>query len=261
MDVLVKTDEVKVPEKQILRFRQREELQQEIEDINTALNPDNTFKMRSGSDVAEASSRLRRLKKQLVEYGPAEVSGAVKDKLVKRSKEIEGDVLQGMPTAEEMRKNPAGMVGRHMRWEKANKKKILEWKNIQQLLEPDSNDPDLSNFERLRPSGEMDKFRGDAQINGHMTYSNIPDWAWKEIFKHGPDSALEQAKRVALEQNAKSEAVPQPDSTKIDKRKLPRTEEQKRILAERLATARATKAEVKDPVSPREGESVPFEGA
>ena len=43
----------------------------------------------------------------------------------------------------------------------------------------------------------------------------------------------------------------------------PRTEEQKQALRDRLALARAKKDAAKsgDPVSPQEGESVPFEGA
>lgn len=249
METIVKESVAVVPQKPLLRYHQREELKQEIEDIDAALNPHNPFKMRSGSDVAEASSRMRRLKKQMQDFSPPEVGGSIKDKLYKRSQELEEQIVQGMPSAEEMRKNPAGMVGRHMRWEKKNKKSILEWKNIQQMLEPDSNDPDLSNFERIRPSGEMDRFRGDAQINGYMTYGRIPQENWDQVFQGAkPNSALEQVKKVAAE-------------AKIDKRTLPRTEEQKRVLAERLALARAKQAETKDPVIPQEGDSVPFEGA
>lgn len=249
MEVLVKENEVTIPKKHVLRHHQREEIQQEISQIDEALSPSNPFKMRSGTDVVEAGNRGGRLKKQLSEYSPPQISGAAKDKLVKRLKEIEDKVLPGMPTQEEMRKNPAGMVGKHMRFEKAFKKEILEWKNGQVMLEPDSNDPDLANFERLRPSGEVDRFRGNAQINGHMSFGNIPQEVWDLIFQYAPNSALAQAKKVEAEE------------AKIDKRTLPRTEEQKRILAERLASARAAKAEVKDPVSPQEGESVPFEGA
>jgi len=202
MDVIVKEPaEVKIPKNPLLRHHQREELQQEVSDIDNSLNPQNPFKMRGGADVADAHQRMRRLKKQLADYSPPEVSGAVKDKLMKRSKELEDTITAGMPTAEEMRKNPAGMVGRHMKWEAKNKKSIMEWKNIQQMLEPDSNDPDLSNFERLRPSGEMDRFRGDAQINGLMSYGNIPREQWDAVFKGaGPNSALEQVKKVGSEQ-------------------------------------------------------------
>jgi hypothetical protein len=146
-----------------------------------------------------------------------------------------------------------------MKWERANKRRILEWKNIQILKEPDTAYKYLENFERLRPQGEMDRFRGDAQINGHMSYGNIPEWVWERIFEKVPNSALEQVKKVEAE--LKSEQV-QPKVDKVDKRTLPRSEEQKRALVERLASARAAKKDKAiDPVSPQEGESVPFEGA
>lgn len=258
MNVVVKEHEVTVPAKPLLRYHQREEIQAEIDDIDNSLNLSNPFRHRVGPDVAQASSRAKRLKKQLSEYGPPELSGGAKDKLAKRAKEIEEKVLPNMPTHEEMRKNPAGMVGKHMRWEKKFKKDVLEWKNIQLMLEPDSNDPDIANFERLRPSGEMDRLRTDAQIQGHMTYGSIPPQVWERIFPEKPNSALEQVKKVAAEQQGMATQTEE----KIDKRKLPRTEEQKRVLAERLAMARAAQKKDDEPVSPPiEGESVPFEGA
>lgn len=258
MDILVKDNEVQVPEKPLLRYRQREEIKAEVDQIDEALNPNNPYShlRKSSVDVAEAAARGRRLKKQLVDYSPpSSLPGAAKDKLYKQSKELEEKILQGMPSHEEMRKNPAGMVDRHMKWEAENKKNILKWKNLQILLEPDSSAKDLANFERLRPQGEMDRFRGDAQINGHMTYGNIPEWVWAEIFKNKPNSALEQVKKVEAE-------VAQP-AAKVDKRTLPKTEEQKQALRDRLALARAKQSAAKsgDPVSPQEGESVPFEGA
>jgi hypothetical protein len=35
-----------------------------------------------------------------------------------------------MPSQEEMRKAPPGAVDKHMGWEKRNKPKIAEWKNL-----------------------------------------------------------------------------------------------------------------------------------
>lgn len=255
MDVLVKESEAQIPEKPLLRYNQRENLQREVEEIADQVNPANPFKHRAGPDVTNAMSRMRGLKKQLEVYSPPSVDGRIKDKIAARAKQLQEEITQGMPTQEEMRKNPAGMVDRHMKWEKKNKKKILEWKNTQILLEPDSSDKDLANFERFRPEGQMDRFRGDAQINGHMSYGNIPEWVWERIFDKTPNSALEQVKKVEAEVKA--------NEAKEDKRKQPRTEEQKQALRDRLALARAKKDAAKsgDPVSPQEGESVPFEGA
>ena len=135
MDVLVKdSTDVTVPEKPLLRYRQREEIQAEVEDIEGSLNPSNPFKHRSGPDIIEARNRARRLKEQMKNYGPPVLTGGAKDKIAKRAKELEEKILNGMPSHEEMRKNPAGMVGRHMRHERTFKKDILEWKNIQIML-------------------------------------------------------------------------------------------------------------------------------
>jgi hypothetical protein len=251
-NVVVKEDEVTIPKEPLLRYNQREELKAEVESLDLALHPMNPFRHKNSIDAQAASSRARILKKQLTENSPKELPGGAKDKIAKRCKEIEEKIVNGMPTQEEMRKNPAGMVDRWIKWEKAFKKEVLEWKNGQIMLEPDSSDKDLANFERLRPEGQMDRFRGDAQINGHMSYGNIPEWVWERIFQSTPNSALEQVKKVEAEIK---------ETEKIDKRTLPRTEEQKRILTERLASARAAKGGMNDPVSPSEGESVPFEGA
>lgn len=259
MDVLVKDTEVKVPEKPLLSYRQRDEMKAELAEIDTALDPSNPYShLRKNSiDVEQAVSRARRLKKQLDTESPSlNLSGAAKDQLKKRSDALQEKILQGMPTHEEMRKNPAGMVDRHMKWEAGNKRRILEWKNIQKMLEPDSSDKDLSNFERFRPQGEMDRFRGDAQINGQMSYGNIPEWVWERIFDKAPNSALEQVRKVEQEVKA-AEA----SSAKVDGRKRARTEEEKRAFAERMTLARASKQGQSDPLSPQEGESVPFEGA
>lgn len=251
--VIVKGSEVSVPETPLLRYHQREDLKHEIDGINDSLNPHNksSYLRYDSQDAGDAVGRARRLQKQLDTYSPQETDGATRDKLAKRAAVLEEQISVGMPTAEEMRKNPAGMVGRHMRWEKANKKKILEWKNIQIALDPTSNDPDLANFERLRPSGELDRFRSNAQISGHMTYGNIPQTNWDRVFPIAPESPLVQAK--------KREA----SEVKVDKRKRQRTEEEKKALRAALATARARKAAKQsgEPLSPQEGESVPFEGA
>ena len=253
MEVLVKDNEVVIPKEPLLRHHQREEMKEEIAHIDNSLHPSNQFRIKNTSDSAAAASRGRGLKKQLDQYSPpSDLPGSVKDKIAKRAKQLEEKILVGMPTQEEMRKNPAGMVDRHIKWEKENKAHILEWKNAQILLQPDSSDQDLANFERLRPAGEMDQFRAGAQITGHMGYYNVPQELWDMVFKgKGPDSALAQVQRVEAEHT----------EAKVDKRTLPRTEEQKRELVARLASARANQAKAKDPVSPQEGESVPFEGA
>lgn len=222
MDIAVKGSEVAVPEKQLLRYHQREELKGEIESMESMLPS-----LKTPTDRGEVSKRLKRLQQSLVAQSPTELPGELKDKLYQESRAIETDLQSGMLSQEEMRKNPAGAVGQHMRWERANKKKILRWKNIQQMLDPSSDDPDLSNFERFRPVGAIDRLRTDAQISGHMSYGNVPQARWDLAFEgKGPtNSALQQAQRVQEEKKKTHIYTP----------------EQKEILKQRLAMAREKK--------------------
>lgn len=252
MDVIVKDTKVEVPTTPLLRHHQREELKSEVESIDYQLDPSNAFRLKAQADVTEVRNRARRLSKQLQDQSPHDISGQLKDALTRESKAIEDRVLPGMPTQEEMRKNPAGMVGRHMRWEKQHKQDILRWKNIQIMREPDSDDPDLANFERMRPSGTLDRLRTDAQIGGAMNFRSVPLENWNQVFQPPMNTALEQTKRVPEE----------------DKKRKPMTEEQKQVLRNNLALARAKKAELDKAKAsdgerhqPVEGESVTYQEA
>lgn len=250
METIVKGSEVEVPKAQLLRFNQREEIKQEIDAMKGMLP-----KLTGDTDRGQVISRLKRQEKTLQDLTPMTPKGPAENKLYARIKQLEEQFVPGMLSKEEMRKNPAGAVGAHMRWERANKKKIMEWKNLKMMQDPSSDDPDIANIEILRPTGVENRFRGDAQINGHMTYQNIDQEKWDMAFEgKGPEN-------TALKQVQKVEAAAKVD--KVDKRTLPRTEEQKQALRDRLALARAKQATKQegDPVSPQEGESVPFEGA
>lgn len=155
-------------------------------------------------DKGNVRQRLRSLTKQYEEQAPRPITdGATKDALAKESKQLLDQILPGMLSREEMRKNPAGSVDLHMRWERTNKKKIVRLKKILTVLNADSSDPhtwdrDAANLERFRPQGPQDRLRTDAQIGGHMTFGNVPDEKWEAAFgkTHPENSALNQAKRV-----------------------------------------------------------------
>lgn len=226
MDIVTPNSTVEVPKHQLLRHHQREELHGEIETMESMMP-----NLKTPTDRGEVSKRLKRLKQTLETQSPRELSGEAKDRLYRESKELEASITQGMLSQEEMRKNPAGSVGQHMRWERHNKSSILRWKNIQQMLEPSSDDPDLSNFERFRPNGTTGRVRLDAQIPGKMSYLNVPQENWDMAFQGaGPtNSALQQAKRVS------EQVQTQPVETK---RKRFMSEEAKLQARESLARAR-----------------------
>lgn len=102
-------------------------------------------------EKGEVSRALRRLSRQLEAQTPKPFTGTELDKAAHREAELREQILRGMPSQEEMRKAPAGAVGKHMEWEKRNKPLLAEWKNLRLRLNVGTSDPDVANFERYRP--------------------------------------------------------------------------------------------------------------
>lgn len=203
----------------LLKQPQIQELQEEKEQITQTLSPSNPFRNKISKPNLLAA-RARAIDKTLEEYAPEPLTGSEKDLLMKKEQQLREQWLQGMPTEEEMRKNPAGMADYHRKWEKHNKPAILQWKNVRRQQEPDSDDPDLANIERYRPSGIMDRTIVNAQISGAMNYRSVPTEKWDQAFegKKPTNTALEQAKKVKREM----------------------TEQQKQTLRDNLARGRET---------------------
>lgn len=172
----------------LLRFGQREQIKHEIAQAEDSL------KLAKTDDANIIRSNKRKAERMLKEGSPEPLTGAEKDKLAVLEKKMADRIRIGMPTDETMRKNPVGAVDESSRWEKANKKLIRMWKNVRIQLNPESDERDLANVERLRPRGQFDRMRTDAQIAGHMSYGNIPEELWP--FMPPTNTALEQAKRA-----------------------------------------------------------------
>lgn len=188
-------------------------------------------------DKGAVRQRIGSLKRQYESQAPQPITdGQTKDRLVAESNRLLEKILPGMLSQEEMRKNPAGSVDKHLRWERANKKDIVRWKKLQCVINADGDDPytwdrDAANLERYRPQGAQDRFRSDAQITGKMTYGAIPEEKWEAAFgtTAPANSALNQAKRVA-------ETAPKPDIMTAPR--PPMSEERKRSIAENLKRGR-----------------------
>lgn len=172
----------------LLRYGQREQIKHEISQAEDSLKHAKT------DDANVIRSNKRKAERMLKEGSPEPLTGAEKDKLATLEKKLADRIRVGMPTDETMRKNPVGAVDQSSRWEKSNKKIIRMWKNIRIQLNPESDERDLANVERLRPTGQMDRMRTDAQIAGYMSYGNIPEDLWP--FLPPTNTALEQAKRA-----------------------------------------------------------------
>lgn len=172
----------------LLRYNQREQIQGEISQAEDMLKSAKT------DDANIIRSNMHKAKRMLEAGSPEPLTAKEKDTLSALEKKLAARIRVNMPTDEAMRKNPVGAVDHSVRWEKANKPLIRMWKNVRIQLNPDSSERDLANVERLRPSGQMDRMRLDAQIPGIMSYGNIPEELWP--FLPPTNTALEQVKRA-----------------------------------------------------------------
>lgn len=121
------------------------------------------------TEKGEVQRQIKRLDESLAKQTPKGFEGKDKDKAVALEAELRGKILDGMLSQEEMRKNPPGAVDRHIAWEKRNKQNMLLWKNLQLRLNVGSDDRDVANFERFRPTQSNMNMDG-AQISGKKYY-------------------------------------------------------------------------------------------
>lgn len=139
----------------------------------------------TGVDRGLASKAYRNVQKQLDTQAAKQLTGEKKDRVAKLAAEVMNDVIRPalLPT-EEMRRNPAGSVGKFLRQENspAIQDSIQQWKRAQLALESDNADPDLANVERFRPTvhtpGQAATFMAGAQIPGQfaMTPQAKENW-------------------------------------------------------------------------------------
>ena len=129
----------------LLRPEQQKEMHEERDSLVAKMNNPHI------QDKASVSRQLRNLETQLESQTPVPYRGQDLDTAVSRESQLREEILNGMPSQEEMRKSPPGAVGKHIAWEKANKEKLLKWKEIRLRLNTGSSDPDIANFERFRP--------------------------------------------------------------------------------------------------------------
>ena len=150
--------------KPLLRPEQVETAREEIKTLENKLSNKHI------EDKGEVQRQLRRAKRDFetqVPVGP--LTGEEEGRMVARSRELLEQIKMGMPSQEEMRKAPPGAVDKHRAWEKRNKPKILEWKNLMLRLTAGSGEREVANLERHRPtvsSLSMD----NAQIPGKQIY-------------------------------------------------------------------------------------------
>lgn len=91
-------------------------------------------------DQAALQRQINRIDTVIAEREPPKLRGVQKDDLAKEAQKIEEELMDGMPTREEMRfpaRNP-GAVRKHMNWLNRNNPKIERYRYIQRLINPDA---------------------------------------------------------------------------------------------------------------------------
>lgn len=133
-----------------LRFHQRKEHQREIEDVDRVLNDPVERKNLSNPGALRQQNEIR--KRTFRSQVPPPLTASQRDKLERVNREALASAKEGMLSTEELRHKPTGASDRLRAYEKAKKPHILIWKRSQILLHPESDDRDLCNLEKFRPS-------------------------------------------------------------------------------------------------------------
>ena len=151
-------------------------------------------------DRGAARNQIRRIDRELENQTPKAYEGPEKDAAIRRSEELESQFTTGMPTQAEMRRNPAGAVDKHRKWEARNKRGILEYKNIALRLHAGDDSPDkladasdIANIERLRPVGGSQELNMDnEQIPGRVQIGPVPGAGPAVVFSEEETALLEK---------------------------------------------------------------------
>ena len=229
-------------------------------------------------DRGKMTRQLRSLNTQIETQMPRPYAAGEVDSAVARETELLSEITTGMPTQAEMRRNPAGARDKHRAWEKRNKVKILEWRNIRlrRRASGASDDPDdardICNIEVHRPAGGPGELNmHNEQISGQEYYlppagsppAVVMSEAESEILKalnpelHARMALLDEAQRTEV--LAVLRNVPSSPPGKVDSVVPPSVTAQaddKRRAASRSSAAEAAPAKRrgrrKNPMSPEE---------
>lgn len=216
-------EQQQVAASQLLRPNQQVELQAEVERLESAL-ADPKARL---EDRGAAQRQLKKSKRMLEQFTPKPYTAEQIDVAVRREKELREKLTAGMLTQEEMRRAPAGAVGRHIAWEKKHKRDISEWKELRLRIHHDSQDPDIANLEQFRPSGSgslnMDTARIPQKTQyhfpDHIEAKNLADDETRARWKAELEAHLKAIEVFEAQKNADKPSVKASKSRKKEENK------------------------------------------
>lgn len=153
--------------KPLLRPAQVERTKEEISTLKKQLESPHI------EDKGAVATRLRRVMASFDAQAPRPPESVDEEgRMVARRDQLQAEFRQGMLSHAEMRQAPDGAVTAHMEWEKNNKKKIQEWRNLQYRLNP--GDTECGKIERFRPKTSTLNL-DSAVIPGRQFYFGPPN--------------------------------------------------------------------------------------
>ena len=203
--------------KSLFRPHQVEQTKEEIKRLENTLNAPPHIAAQI-QDRGEMTRQLRSLRRDLETQAPKPYLGDL-DSAIKRADQLREEITQGMPTEAEMRRNPVGATDKNRKWSNRNKRKVLEWKNIQLRLHAGGHldeledSKDVANFERHRPEGASHELNMHGeQIPGATQFGPAPGAGLATVFSDEDKAALEKidpeiANSLALMNNEQRASV------------------------------------------------------
>ena len=182
----------KVATPELMRPAQVHEVTEEIGRIERTMSGSHRGAIQ---DPGAMQKQVRNLKKNLDERAPKPYEAAEIDNQVQRADILREKISEGMLSQIEMRRNPVGAVDRHIKWERANKGRIKEYKHIMLRLNAGTDERDVANIEKFRPAGYVGGYSADAQIPGNFAMSPQAKANWP-LGDPKCDTAAAQAARA-----------------------------------------------------------------
>lgn len=184
----------------LLRPNQIQDAQDELARLSGMINAPNHIRAQI-SDMGELRKRLKNLKVELDKQTPRAFVPAERDAAVAEFQKLSEFIRNGMPSSEEMRRNPPGAVGKQLDWQERTKKAVARYKHLALRLQAGGDLPlhlkrtrDAANIELLRPLKTSHQLSMDsAQIPKATDYHFGDDIANTTVFNDEEIAAVEEA--------------------------------------------------------------------
>lgn len=141
----------------LLRPNQLEDAKDEMARLEDMINAPPHIR-NAISDMPELRRRFKNLKVEMDKATPRAFAPTERDAAMKEFARLADIIRDGMPSSEEMRRNPPGAVGKNRDWQERTKKAVARYKHLALRLQAGGDLPlrlkrsgDAANIELLRP--------------------------------------------------------------------------------------------------------------